>query len=170
MPQFENSELVRLLRSIFMPLPANLGARVYGSTQNVGDAAYETIEFDTERWDTGSTGAGGSYPNGMWDIANDTRLTAVHRGWHTISGHLVFASNAIGIRGIQIRHGGAAVIARDERHTFAGQIPVPVSITTQYWMNAGEYVELMAFQNSGGVLAVVEVPNYSPEFVMVRIP
>lgn len=170
MPQLINSEMIRTLKSVFLPLPANLGARVFGSAQNVGNGVYETIEFDTEHWDTGSTGAGGAYPNGMWDVANDTRLTAVHRGWHAISGHLTFASNAVGIRGIGIQHSVDGFIARDERNTIAGQFPISVSITTHYWMNAGEYVELMAYQNSGGVLQVGEMGNYSPEFVMVRIP
>jgi len=175
MPQLINSEMIRTLKSVFLPLPANLGARVFGSTQSIANAAYGDITFDTERWDTGSTGAGGAYPNGMWDVATPKRLTAVHRGWHTISGHIEFAYHAVGRRGIQIRHtipGGAVTeIARSEWDAIkSDQVTQPMSITTQYWMNAGEYVELMAFQDSGAGLNVNEVGNYSPEFVMVRIP
>jgi len=92
MPQLLNTEMIRTLKSVFMPLPANLGARVYGSAQDVDNAAYDAITFDTERWDTGSTGVGGSYPDGIWKVANPDRLTAVYRGWHTISGHIELPS------------------------------------------------------------------------------
>jgi len=175
MPQLLNTEMIRTLKSVFMPLPANLGARVYGSAQDVDNAAYDAITFDTERWDTGSTGVGGSYPDGIWKVANPDRLTAVYRGWHTISGHIEFAYHAVGRRGIQILHtipGGASlVIARSEWDAIkSDQVVQPMSITTQYWMNAGEFVRLQAFQDSGAALQVNESGNYSPEFVMVRIP
>lgn len=171
MPQFRNSELVKLLMGEFMPLPANLGARAYGDTQEIASGAYAIVMLDIQRWDTGSTGSGGAYPNGIWDGGDGSKMTAVHRGWHTISGHIEFAYHAVGRRGIQIRHEGATVIARSEWDAIkSDQVAQPMSITTQYWMNAGEYVELMAFQDSGAGLNVTEVGNYSPEFVMVRIP
>jgi len=63
------------------------------------------------------------------------------------------------------------VIARSEWDAIkSDQVVQPMSITTQYWMNAGEFVRLQAFQDSGAALQVNESGNYSPEFVMVRIP
>ena len=44
-----------------------------------------------------------------------------------------------------------------------------IPVTTIYQLTAGDYVEVRAYQNSGGALNVNSTANYSPEFWMVRL-
>ena len=168
MPNWDNTEQVRLLNAHYIPLPANLGVRVYASQGFTHDktGAWAEITFDAEHWDTGITN---DYVDGFWAVANPTRLTAVKRGWYDICGHVKFASDNTGRRGIAIRESGVTTIAVDMRDSVQGADTM-ISISTKYWLNVGEYVELQVYQNSGGNLNVDRVANYTPEFAMVRIP
>lgn len=169
MPQWLNTELIRQLMAIFIPRPANFGVRVYrDSTQSISNAAWEAIEFNTERWDTGITN---SYTNGFWDSGvNAYRLVATHAGFYCISGHAEFDSDANGFRGIAIALGATPTyIAMDTRDAVS-TAGTKMSIATTYWLNVGDYVRLYVRQSSAGNLDILTGGNYSAEFGMVRIP
>jgi hypothetical protein len=53
-------------------------------------------------------------------------------------------------------------------NTGAG-IPTKVVVATHYQLAVNDYVELIAYQDSGGNLNVNVTGNYSPEFMMVRV-
>ena len=44
-----------------------------------------------------------------------------------------------------------------------------LTIDTDWDMSATDYVELLAYQTSGGALNVVNGGNYSPEFMMHKV-
>ena len=165
--------LVRKLSTYFLRRPGNLFCRVYGSEQAIKNADWgAVVVFDTERWDTGENS---SHVTGFWNAAAPTRLTAPVSGNYIITGHITFAYHATGIRGIGIavvRPGGAAVIIA--QHTQMPCTPDPtvttLSIATAYWRREDDYVQLAAYQNSGGNLNVNEQANYSPEFTITRVP
>ena len=170
MPNWDNTELLRLLNAHYIRLPANLGVRVYSKqAQAIGNAAWEAIDFDSERWDTGITN---TYEDGFWDgFVSQQRLTAVKAGFYVMSGHIEFASDPNGFRGIGIGFGAAPVyIARDLRDAVATTVTMMSISTDPYWLNEGEYVRLFVRQSSAGNLNVNSATAYSPEFGMVRIP
>lgn len=171
MPNFENTELIRLLNANYIRLPANLGVRVYASqAQAIGNANWEAIDFDAERWDTGITN---SYANGFWDAGvSQQRLTAVKAGFYCISGHIEFSgSDPTGFRGVAIAlNVGATFIASDLRDAVKSAVTMVSISTDPYWLNVGDYVRLLVRQSSAGNLNVNSSGNYSPEFGMVRTP
>jgi len=88
-------------------------------------------------------------------------------GEYEIYGSLYFAANAVGSRGAAIRLNGVTYISssRGMADTTAAQ-GTSIAIVTNYVLAINDYVELMGWQSSGGVLAVIAVGNMSPEFGM----
>jgi len=136
-------------------------ARVYGSAnQSIADSSTVALAFNSERYDTDS----------MHDTAtNNTRLTCNTTGTYSITGSVQFAANATGRRLIQVRINGATVIATAGFNTVSGSFNTDIVVTTDYQLSATDYVELVAFQNSGGALNVLATSNYSPEFMIKRV-
>ena len=116
---------------------------------------YQALTFDSERVDVGP----------MHDTSTNTGRITVPTGgggFYAIGGCIEFASNTTGRRGVQVRLNGLTVIARVEATAIAQDLPL--SISTVYQLTAGDYVELMGFQSSGGNLNMQASSAYSPEF------
>jgi len=139
-----------------------IGARVYnsGDIELVATATWQALTFNSERFDTGSIHSTSS---------NTDRLTCVTPGVYLITGHAQFAANATGARALGILINGGAAIAYQRGDNAGASVTTLVSITTIYQLSAGDYVQLSAWQASGGSLNVVAAWNHSPEFGMVRI-
>jgi hypothetical protein len=121
---------------------------------------YLAITFNSERSD--------SYA--MHDTStNPSRITVPIAGWYYVGGHLRFTANATGIRQIAIRFGGSTYIAIHSDNNPDGTYTSVLSVSTVYYLTASDYVELVAFQNSGGNLDIVATANYSPEFAVMRL-
>lgn len=168
--------LVRKLSTYFIRKPANCGARIYGSdafTHNK-TGTWLPLIFDTEREDTGWITDDGGTTVGFWrndgNAFWEQKLFAQKAGWHTVVGHITWAANAAGIRGIAIRLDGATYIAANNQLSNGANNLVQMSVPTIYWLEVGDYVELMAYQSSGGNLNILSAGNYSPEFAIVRTP
>lgn len=138
-----------------------IGARVYNDAAiTVGNASWTVLTFNTERFDT----------DGIHSTStNSGRLTCVTPGTYLITGHLVFAANATGVRGAALRLDGSTFLAVDTRINLGSSLGNNLSIATIYQLAANQYVELCAYQNSGGNLNVTANAAYSPEFAMVRL-
>lgn len=125
----------------------------HSAAQAVATATWTALALNTDRQD----------PNGLHPTgAGNTKITFATDGQYTVGGNIEFAANAVGIRGIAIRMDGATYIAKDERAaTATGTVSLHVS--TSYYFTAGQYVELMAYQSSGGNLNANQAAEYSPE-------
>lgn len=141
--------------------PAMPNARVYNNANiSTTTAANTALTFNSERWDSGNLHS---------TSANTERLTAPITGLYSIGGHAYFAANATGSRQISVRVNGSTYIAiQREAKGDATNVTV-LSVETVYRLAAGEYVELVVQQTSGGNLDVTAAANYSPEFWMVRL-
>jgi len=135
-------------------------ARVYHSaSQTVGHASNTALQFDSERFDTDS----------IHDpVTNNTRLTVPVAGKYLIVGQVRFASNLSGERSLAIRLNGTTELAALVVDAVNGDITEMI-VTTIHELAASDYVELMAYHNSGGDLSVVAAANRSPEFSIVRV-
>jgi hypothetical protein len=124
-----------------------VGAFAYHSTtQSLGNAAYEAVAFDSEEWDTGASHD---------TSTNNSRLYALRSGYHMVSAAVTFAANATGERAIKFRVDGTT----DLRGSFgfpttSGSINTLTSLSTVVYLAAGSYVEVMAYQDSGGALNI----------------
>jgi len=135
------------------------GARVYDTDVGVlSNNVWGSWPFNSERWDYG----------GLHSTASNTsRLTAPSKGVYAISGHLNFANNATGRRGIRILLNGATPIAGHSHMTVTESgVSTFMSVGTLYELNTNDYVELQGYQNSGAGLGINNISNYSPEFTM----
>jgi hypothetical protein len=83
---------------------------------------------------------------------NPSRMTVVTAGVHTFETTIVFAANATGIRGVGFRINGTTPIYGWQEVANAGALPTVVSTIWTMPLNAGDYVEVLVFQNSGGAL------------------
>lgn len=135
-------------------------ARVYNDANiAVATGVGTALTFNTERYDTGNFHSTSS---------NTSRLTAPTAGLYTVGACVAWAGNATGVRAASLRVNGTDVIARElvdidsaTTHTH--------NVSTEYQLAAGDYVEVVVAQDSGGNLNVTANGNYSPEFWIHRI-
>ena len=143
------------------------GARVYNSAAiSIPSAAWTALTFDSERFDLYDNAASTFHST----VSNTDRLTvpAGLGGYYLVGGHIEFAANTTGRRGIQIVHSvGSAVIAEDDESPTNAAFGL--SVSTLWSMAVGEYVTLQVYQNSGGALNVNASARYSAEFWIVRV-
>lgn len=114
------------------------------------------LTFDSERYDTDGT---------MHSTASLTgRITFNTAGLYLVIADVSFTSNATGVRAVDLRVNGA---------TFISSVLVPAAsgdstriVNSTVWkFAAADYVEVMAYQNSGTTpLNILVTANYSPEF------
>ncbi len=125
--------------------PLRVGARVYNSVAiSTANATSTPLTFDSERYDTGDFHS---------TTSNTGRLVARTAGQYIIGGHLRFdvTFGAVGKRQVSVRINGGLYIAVQDAPAIATDSPY-MSIATAWTMAAGDYAELICFQNSGGNL------------------
>jgi hypothetical protein len=138
----------------------HIRTRVYNTAAIVlTTGVAKVLTFDSERWDTALMHS---------TSVNTSRLTAPIFGLYAGTGYVRFGASAVGIRELSVAVNGATTIAIQDLTALAAGVTI-MQINWEYELSAGDYVELVAFQNSGGNLNVDVAANYSPEFSAVRI-
>lgn len=135
--------------------------RVYNNAAfSVPDATDTPVTFNSERRDTDTNHS---------TVTNTSRITFTTAGLYLVGGHGIYAANATGTRKLFIRLGGTTPLATSEANNSGGSNTVALTVSTLYAFTAGQYVELVGFQNSGGALNLTAVSNSSPEFWAVFV-
>lgn len=94
----------------------------------------------------------------VWNSSDATKLYAPVTGRYRITGSIVFATNATGYRGLNIRmnSGGSVSNGSNIDHFMVqaanGTITAVPFAQDEIYMTAGDYLELFAVQGSGGAL------------------
>jgi hypothetical protein len=117
------------------------------SAQSILNNTLTAIQLNAEAFDIG----------GMHDLAvNNTRVTipAASSGVYLAIGSVRYAANATGLRSAQIRLNGTTIVQAEQRAGADAAIPTFVQTMTLQTLIAGDYLELMAYQTSGGALDV----------------
>jgi hypothetical protein len=147
----------RISLAVHQPVPQ---ARVYNDAAiAINNNSTTALTFNSERFDDGNLHS---------TSANTGRLTAPVAGLYAIGAHAAFAANSTGTREIHIRLDGTTSLAMGAG-TASATREGRMSVSTVYRLTAGQYVEVLVYQNSGGSLNVVSTAGYSPEFWMVRL-
>jgi hypothetical protein len=121
--------------------------RVYGSTPltipTAPGSTFTPLAFDEGLADTMDG----------WSVSDPTKLYAARSGYFTAGGcwGLDDTQNTVASRMIvAVRANGTTMLARNDISTIAGRIFI-VSVTTgSFWLNAGEYVQILALHDQGG--------------------
>lgn len=141
------------------------------STSGWDSDGYCTLDLSDVLWDSGTDPAQYSrvQRSGRWE----TRLYCRQTGVYLITAGIRFVYHATGQRKVQIT-------LRDDNNTadntkgivesaFNPMDPNIEPVATQYLLEAGQYIVLRAWQNSGGNLNVMRSGLISPELRMTRI-
>lgn len=113
--------------------------------QSIPNNANTPLNYDTEEVDS----------SGMHStVTNTSRATAVYPGWYWGAGCYTAAASAAGIRTLQWAINGAVQNGMGSDYTTigAGASNRLGAIGGMWFLNVGDYLELSAFQNSGGAL------------------
>jgi len=103
----------------------------------------------------------------LWSAVSPTRLTAPVAGWYQILGSARWDASSAGTRSLSIRVNGDAILA--EVVQLGNGNGLAQNVITLYYLSAGGYVELCAYQDSGASRVIQNVAQYSPEFMMVKV-
>jgi len=108
------------------------------------NAAFTSIQFQSEDYDTVS---------GHDNVTNNSRYTCQVAGLYVFTGKVAFAANATGQRAMQWALNGTAVSgSQDSWPAVAAVERQFVATTYEAVLAVNDYVELQAFQDSGGSL------------------
>lgn len=122
------------------------------SAQSVptGNGGPVAIEFDTEEFDTGDLFT----PT----PALDDRLAITQPGVYLLEGGLTFAANATGTRQVSLfsASGTVTVLARQTGFSTSAARPYGMTVSTVRRLDAGNAIQLTAFQESGSPLDVAQ--------------
>lgn len=118
------------------------------SVQSIPNSSSTSVTFDVEDLDSNVGGIS------QHDTSSNTsRFTAAYPGRYKFSGAVAFAANASGVRITQWAVNGAVQNGSDTEITpVSGAVTVVPARTRTFQLEVGDYVELRAFQNSGGAL------------------
>ena len=106
----------------------------------------------------------------LWVIGEPTRLTAPKAGVYSMTAYAQIQANDTGRRETNIRLNGTTVIAEMTRDNLGASILIRISLTTEHVMDAGDYVEMRVYQNSGGDLTIRgDLDPYRCRFTMTKI-
>lgn len=122
-----------------------VGCRVFASSaQSVANSTDTAAAFANESYDTDS------FHN---NVTNNSRLTipAGLSGYYRLTCNIGFATSASGRRIIQVRLNGGASLCAGELTPALGVEPTG-TLTDTFFLSAGDYIELLLFQNSGASL------------------
>lgn len=138
------------------------GARAYhNAAQSIAHNTTTALAFNSERYDVDGVGGSTIHDN----VTNNSRLTCRVAGVYSIVGCVQWAGSTTGLRQVEIRLNGATIIGQVIQAAVIAT-EVTLNVTCEYALAVNDYVELLAYQNSGIALNVNVSGNASPEFSM----
>jgi len=127
------------------------------TNQSINNNSVTAISFDTETYDLGS---------GLWVVGSPTRITIVVPGVYNFSGVLRFDANSTGERAILVRVNGATLVASGGEGNPSATNDSRCDVAGDINLAAADYLELCAYQNSGGALNAQSQASYANWFAV----
>lgn len=117
----------------------------HNTTQSIADSTWTALSLNSEDYDVGTMHS---------TSVNTSRITVPtnHGGLYLVSGKACFGSNATGFRGVAIYKNGSPVFVK-QLQPVTGSLTID-EIVASIVLVATDYLEVFAFQNSGGALNV----------------
>jgi hypothetical protein len=135
------------------------GCRAFNSVNfAIPNNAPTAVTFDSNRFDPFSMHS---------TTVNTSRITIVRAGRYNLGGCVEFANAGAGYRELGLRLNGVTLLSAQAVPQVGAA--TRVNVNTDYEFALNDYIELMAFQNSGGPINATAAGNYSPEFWCCRI-
>ncbi len=125
--------------------------------QNIASGVGTPLAFDTEVVDKDPSGG-----NAHDTAVNNSRFTARYTGWYPFVGRGTFAPNGVGTRFVQPAVNGVALGMDISAQPGNAAAVTAIDCSGVVFLIAGDYLEILAFQNSGGVLATGIALGFQP--------
>lgn len=122
------------------------------AAQSIPNTAWTAVTFDSETADTDAMHEG---------VTNPTRITFQTAGTYLVTAYAAFASSGTGSRGLMFQRGGIYNAGRVYIPTVAYPEEPGLCVTQLESYSAGDYVQLLTYQNSGGALNLQAYPHFS---------
>jgi hypothetical protein len=131
------------------------------AAQSIPNTTWTNLTFDHEEYDT----------DGMHSLVTNTdRITCVTAGKYLVLGFVYFAANATGNRQLLLLKNGGST----EIFSFEGNPTASSGCLTNVYciieLAVGDYLQLQAYQNSGGALNSLSGHPTYPQFTVGRMP
>jgi hypothetical protein len=134
------------------------GARATATAnQSIPNNAGTAITFDSEVYDTGSYHS---------NTTNPSRFTVPANGIYSITAMVNFAGNGGLNIGWLMVNGTTTIALQDMYGSFNTST---INLSTIVNLNANDYVELIAYQNSGAAVNATKQTAYAPMFTIERL-
>jgi hypothetical protein len=133
----------------------------HNANQSIPNNIWTAVTFNSERFDN----AGWHDP-----AVNGSRLTVPVAGYYLAYGYVQFAQNSAGERFLGLLKNGLTSGTWLAQQLISTSVSFRArgSISWPHYFNAGDYVELMAYQSSGAALNL-DVAEGAPAFGMVQL-
>lgn len=102
--------------------------------------------------------------NGHSNVTNNTRITVPRAGWYLFGGGGQFVANATGYRQISVTLNVGASVICAENVAGSSVTAQRIAVAGIRYLAANDYIELRAYQSSGGNLDLQLVSEVSPLF------
>ncbi len=136
----------------------NIGARVSATQTSISDNTYTALSFPNKTFDTDS----------MWNSGQNDRLTIQTAGKYLIYGMVEWDLSGIGVRSLSIHVNNAVHPVGFERIGAHSGVYHFMCVMAVANLSAGDYVQLKAYQTSGGSLTIYNEDG-SPYFTAIKI-
>jgi hypothetical protein len=142
----------------------------HNATQSLTSGTETALAFNTELWDTAGNAASTQHDN----VTNNSRLTCRYGGIYQVTASAEFAASATGSRALYFRVDGTAsqYLGAVNTSSVLSAVTVTLNLTSLLSLAVNNYVQVIAFQNSGGALNVnagTALAPYVCSFMMVRV-
>lgn len=159
----DNQALLERIDDETLHLKYSFGA--WNDADQVLTTGTETVvDFNTDLW---------NYGHMHHEVTNLSRGIALVNGRYVINAGIVFAADAVGVRRVRLRKtkldATTVDIARMTVTNSGAGAVTSLVISAEEDMLRGEYIQVLAFQNSGGNLNITSIADYSPRFTMQGI-
>jgi hypothetical protein len=132
-----------------------IGCRLaHSAAQSTTNGVALTLTWDTEEGDD----------DGMHDAGAPTRVVLPLDGVYRIVGQAPFDANATGFRTLVLARNGAGI--REVLMPAVSGVRTTPILAAEIVAAAGDYVELVAFQNSGATLGITPGTQQGPYFAV----
>jgi hypothetical protein len=133
--------------------------------QSIPASTFTPITFTTEDIDSDPAGTGGHSTS-----VNTSRWVCQYAGWYLFAGGVGWAANAVGRRICAWFINGTIISGSQMAGPTTAGFDCEITARVEFaYLNAGDYVELTAYQESGGALLTIVTAGTQSSANILRI-